>query len=201
MKLYGSTTSPFVRMVRIAALELDADVELAPTVVKPTLPNADYAREVNPLRRVPALEAADGEIIIDSRVIVEYLNAAKGGALLPAEPAARIKCLNAHAVCAGAIESRVLAMYERRVRPAEFQWPDLVEDQLDKARTAVAWAESRADLFAADMDLAAIALVSFIDYAVFRFPDVDWLGDAPRLAARLEALAARPSVRETFPAE
>lgn len=58
MKLYGSLTSPFVRTVRIAAIELGlgAQVELAPTVVRPTEPNRAYGDRINPLRRVPALE-------------------------------------------------------------------------------------------------------------------------------------------------
>ena len=81
MKLYGSLTSPFVRAVRIAAIELglDAEIEFAPTVVRPTQPNRNYGAEVNPFRRVPALEMNDGAVIIDSKVIIDYFDIADEG--------------------------------------------------------------------------------------------------------------------------
>lgn len=203
MKLYGSPTSPFVRACRIAAIELglgDA-VELAPTIVRPTQPNREFGNAINPLRRVPALETDAGEIFIDSRVIVEFLNKAAGGDVIPKGAAARIACFNRHAVFAGATEALVSAMYETKLRPEEKRWPEWAADQVDKAGAALDWAETQLDDFPTDFDLGAIALVCLVDYARFRFGSIDWLGGRPKLAAFMAATAKRASVTETLPRE
>ncbi len=203
MKLYGSLTSPFVRTVRIAAIELGLDnqIELIPTMVRPTQPNRAYGSTVNPLRRVPALETDDGAVFIDSRVIVEFLNKAAKGAIVPKGAPARIACFNRHAVFTGATEALVSAMYELRLRPEERRWPEWAEDQTDKAQAVFDWSEARAGEIAQEFDLAAIALVSLVGYAQFRFGSIDWLNGRPQLAAFAEAAAARASVAGTAPRE
>lgn len=201
MKLYGSLTSPFVRAVRIAAIELgiESQIEFAPTVVKPTEPNRGFGAAVNPLRRVPALETDNGDVFIDSRVIVEFLNKAAKGSIVPKGAAARIACFNRHAVFSGATEALVSAMYESRVRPERLRWPDWRADMIDKAHAALDWAESRFEDMPDDFDLGAIALVCLIGYAQLRFPDIDWLASRPKLKAYWDDAQARSSVNETVP--
>jgi glutathione S-transferase len=203
MKLYGSLTSPFVRTVRIAAIELglERQIEFVPTVVRPTQPNRDYGSAVNPLRRVPALETDDGDIFIDSRVIVEFLNKAGKGRIVPKGASARIACFNRHAVFAGATEALVAAMYESRLRPEERRWPEWAADQTDKAQAVLDWAEPRMDDIAAEFDLAAIALVCLAGYAQFRFSSIDWLKNRPAVAAFYGEVIQRPSVAATAPSE
>ncbi len=203
MKLYGSTTSPFVRAARIAAIETDLDqrIEFVPTVVKPTERNTDYGAQVNPLRRVPALETDDGRVIIDSRVVVEHLNELAGADIIPPAGPSRIDCLNRYAVVSGAMEALVLCMYETRLRPAEKRWPEWLDDQMNKTHTALEWADARVSSFSADFDLGAIGLVCLLDYAAFRFGEVDWLGARPGLRRYLDDVGARPSVSETAPNE
>lgn len=202
MKLYGSLTSPFVRACRIAAIELGLEsvTEFEPTLVRPTQPNIDFGKTVNPLRRVPALETEDGDIIIDSRVIVDYLNERGGGNLIPREAVDRLRCLNRHAVCAGATESLVSAMYEVRLRPEEKRWRLWSDDMIEKAKGALDWAEERADDFH-DFDLGSIGLVCLLGYAAFRFPQIDWLDGRGRLTAFSERTASRVSVADTAPRE
>ena len=203
MKLYGSLTSPFVRTVRIAAIELGLgeQIELVPTPVRPTQPNRDFGAAVNPLRRVPALETDGGDVFIDSRVIVEFLNKAAKGAIVPKGASARIACFNRHAVVAGATEALVSAMYETRLRPEERRWPEWTEDQIDKAQAAFDWAETRMEDIAAEFDLAAIAFVCLIDYAQFRFSSIDWMKGRPAVAAFASTTARRSSVAATAPRE
>lgn len=201
MKLYGSLTSPFVRAVRIAAIELgiESQVQLAPTVVKPTEPNRDYGGAINPLRRVPALETDDGEIFIDSRVIVEFLNKAAKGDVVPKGAAARIACFNRHAVFSGATESLVAAMYEARMRPENLRWPAWRDDLIDKAQATFDWTEARIEEMPGEFDLAAIALVCLIGYAHLRFGDIEWLAGRPKVRAFFERAMDRPSVSATVP--
>lgn len=203
MILYGSLTSPFVRACRIAAIELDLDsnLELESTIVRPTQPNYEFGKTVNPLRRVPALQTEDDDIIIDSRVIVEYLNARAEGALVPRDSVVdRLRCLNRHAVCAGATEGLVSAMYETRLRPEDKRWRSWADDQISKAGAALDWCEARADEFQT-FDLGAIGLVCLVGYARFRFPDVDWLAGRERLSRLSSALSTRQSVADTVPRE
>ena len=201
MKLYGSLTPPFVRAVRIAAIELglDGKIEFAPTIVKPTEPNRDFGAEINPLRRVPALETDSGEIFIDSRVIAEFLNKAGKGDIVPKGAAARIACFNRHAVFSGATEALVSAMYELRVRPEQFRWPEWRADMIDKAHAALDWAEARIGDMPKEFDLGNIALVCLIGYAQLRFPEIDWLGPRPRLAKFWAKAQKRKSVVATTP--
>lgn len=202
MKLYGSLTSPFVRAVRIAAIELGLEnqIDFAPTVVRPTEPNRDYGASVNPLRRVPALEADNGEVFIDSRVIVEFLNNAAKGDIVPKGAAARIACFNRHAVFSGATEALVSAMYEQRVRPEEKRWPEWSADQVDKAHAALDWAEKRFNDMPSGFDLGHIALACLVGYAQLRFPEIGWFEGRPAIKAFYDAASARRSVAGTAPA-
>ena len=74
MKLYGTTTSPFVRRVRVVAAEVGEPVERIDTA-----PDAGQAqlREVSPIRKVP-VAVIDGRTIYDSRVINEWLTTTRG---------------------------------------------------------------------------------------------------------------------------
>ena len=92
MKLTFSPGSPFARKVRIAAIELGLidKIELVPATVAPTQPNEAYSHDISPLRKLPALILDDGKVIVDSYVIVEYLDElAGGGKLVPASGAMR----------------------------------------------------------------------------------------------------------------
>src|SRR6185437_2436106 len=84
MKLTFSPASPFARKVRIAAIELGLidKIELAPATVAPTQANEDYQR-ISPLKKLPVLILGNGDVVLDSYVIVEYLNELAGGSLIP----------------------------------------------------------------------------------------------------------------------
>jgi len=81
MKLYGTTTSPFVRRVRVVAIEVGEPIDRIDTA-----PDAGQAelREVSPIRKVPVAQI-DDRVIYDSRTIIEYLTFKHGwGELQPA---------------------------------------------------------------------------------------------------------------------
>src|SRR5215471_12476832 len=75
MKLSFSQASPFARKVRIAAIELGLvdKIEFVPATVAPGQANEDYSL-ITPLKKLPVLITDNGEVILDSYVIVEYLN-------------------------------------------------------------------------------------------------------------------------------
>src|SRR6202795_5242625 len=91
MKLTFSPASPFARKVRIAAIELGLidRIEFVPTTVVPGQPNDEYSN-LYPLKKLPALILDNGDVIVDSYVIVEYLDKfAGGGKLIPASAQTR----------------------------------------------------------------------------------------------------------------
>src|ERR1700742_528739 len=77
MILIGQYDSPFVRRVGIALTLYGIAFEHRPWS---TFGDADKIRPYNPLTRVPTLVLDDGEVLIDSAVILDYVDS-----LLPAE--------------------------------------------------------------------------------------------------------------------
>ena len=87
MKLVASLTSPYARKIRVALAEKSLPFELEvdiPWLADTRVPS------YNPLGKVPALVADDGELWFDSPVIAEYLDTLAGPLLLPADRAAAL---------------------------------------------------------------------------------------------------------------
>src|ERR1700712_4788612 len=85
MKLSFSPASPFARKVRIAAIEtgLIDKIEFISATVAPGQAKEEYSR-ITPLKKLPVLILDNGDVVLDSYVIVEYLDElAGGGKLIP----------------------------------------------------------------------------------------------------------------------
>ena len=79
MILIGQYDSPFVRRVGIALTLYGLPFEHRPWS---TFGDAEKIRPYNPLTRVPTLVLDDGEVLIESHIILDYLDS-----LVPAERA------------------------------------------------------------------------------------------------------------------
>jgi glutathione S-transferase len=205
MKLMYAPTSPFVRRVRAAAIELGlADrLELAPVQVAPVRENEAYAQRVNPLRKIPALVLDDGEtVLVDSAVICQYLDdLAGGGRLIPAAAPDRWRVLSQQAVAVGMSEALALARYETALRPEPLRWPDWIADQQDRFWSGLAWFERRAQriLSNTEVDVSQLALACSLGYCDFRFAELNWSARAPRVSAWYQEVMRRPSLASTDP--
>jgi glutathione S-transferase len=202
MKLTFAPTSPYVRKVRIAAIELGLidRIEMVPTTVQPTKNNEEYQRDISPLRKIPALITDSGTAIVDSYVIVEYLDElAGGGKLIPASGDAKWRVKTEHAITQGMLEAMLLCRYETFLRPEDKRWTNWVDDQWDRAWQGFAMFERWADALSRPLDVTQIALVCVLGYADFRFADCGWRKAYPKLAAFYETMMKRPSVRDTVP--
>jgi glutathione S-transferase len=201
MKLAFSPASPFARKVRIAAIELGLidKIEFMPTTVAPGQPNDEYSR-ITPLKKLPALITDNGDVIVDSYVIVEYLDElAGGGKLVPASGATRWKVKSDHSLLQGMLDSMLLCRYEKMVRPQGLQWQAWSEDHWNRAWTGMARFEKQADVLARPLDIVQIGLVCVLGYADFRFADCGWRKTYPKLDAFHEKMLARPSVKISVP--
>jgi glutathione S-transferase len=202
MKLTYSPASPFARKVRISAIELGLidSIELVPAKVAPGEPNDEYSRDISPLKKLPALILDDGNVIIDSYVIVEYLdNLAGGGKLIPTSGATRWQVKSDHSLLQGMLDSMLLCRYEKMVRPEPLRWQAWSDDHWNRAWNGMARFEKQADELSRPFDIVQIGLVCVLGYADFRFPDCGWREAYPKLAAFHEKILERPSVKISVP--
>jgi glutathione S-transferase len=201
MKLAFSTSSPFARKVRIAAIELGLidKIEFVTTTVTPAQPNPEYSR-LTPLKKLPALMLDNGDVIVDSYVISEYLDElAGGGKLSPASGPARWKVKSDHSMLQGMLDSMLLCRYENAVRPEPLRWQGWTEDHWNRAWSGMARFDKQADMLSRPLDISQIALVCVLGYADFRFADCGWRKAYPNLDAFHEKMLKRPSVKISIP--
>lgn len=201
MKLIGSIASPFVRKVRVVLAEkkLDYQFELENVWA------ADTAISTyNPLGKVPCLLMDDGSVMIDSRVMVEYLDTLTPVCkLLPpnGRDRADIKCWEA--LADGIVDAAVLVRLERQ-RPAELQSAAWIERQLQKVRLGLAALSERlgdsAYCTGIHYTLADVAVGCALGWLSFRFPEISWRDDHANLAQLLDKLSERQSFKDTVPA-
>jgi glutathione S-transferase len=200
MKLLWSSRSPYVRKVMVAAHErgLADRIERVPSLVSSFARNEEVSH-VNPLNKIPTLVLDDGSALFDSRVIVEYLDGiGSASRLIPLDPVQRLQALRIAAVGDGAIDHLILALLERR-RPADKTMDGVALACLGKVRTALHWLETGGDLPAdAPLTIAHVSIGAALAYADFRFSDLGWRKDCPRLAAWFDAISQRPSFTATI---
>src|ERR1700712_5109588 len=203
MKLTYSPSSPFARKVRITAIELGLidKIEFVSAKVVPGEPNDQYIHDVSPVKKLPALVLDDGTVIVDSYVIVEYLDdLAGGGKLIPASGAARWKAKSDHSLLQGMLDSMLLCRYEAMVRPQELRWQAWTDDHWNRAWKGMAHFEKQPEMLARpQLDIAQIGLVCVLGYADFRFADCGWRKAYPKLDAFHEKMLTRPSVKLSVP--
>jgi glutathione S-transferase len=201
MKLTFSPASPYARKVRIAAIELGLidKIEFVPTTVVPAQPNDEYSK-LTPLKKLPVLILDNGDVILDSYVIVEYLDElAGGGKLIPANGPDRWKVKSDHSLLQGMLESMLLCRYEKMVRPEALRWQGWADDHWSRAWAGMARFNDRPDVLSRPLDIVQIALACVLGYADFRFADCGWRKAYPNLDAFNERMLSRPSVKISVP--
>jgi glutathione S-transferase len=203
MKLIGSTTSPYVRKVRIVMAEKKLDYQF----VEEDVWSADTnIMQSNPLGKVPCLVMEGGEALFDSRVIVEYLDTLSPvGKLIPAVGRERAEVKTWEALADGVLDALVLARLEANWAPrAKGQRSQAwIDRQIDKTQASLkAMSQGLGDKpFCAGihLSLADIAVGCALGYLDFRFAEIDWRTAHPKLAKLHEKLMARPSFADSTP--
>ena len=195
MQLVGMLDSPYVRRVAITAQFLGIPYDHNPLSI---FNSYEDFRKLNPLVKVPTLICDDGEMLVDSTLIIDYLQTLYGddNALMPREPADKRRALQLIGVALVAKDKMVQIIYEMQQRPAELvhqPWIDRVTQQMrsafDQLEAAVGDGESW--LFGDAMTIADITIAVAWRFSQLRSGERILEADYPglvRYSAGAEAL-------------
>lgn len=194
MKLYGTTTSPYVRRVRIVAAEVGEPVDLVDTA---TDAGQAALRAVTPLWKVPVAEV-DGRVIFDSRLLVDHLIATRGPGPFEA-PADAARDAALAVVVDGALDAAINAFYLKKDGADPDRLAYLAK-QVARVGSAMAWIDGEiasGALAEGRLGRTLVALVTAVDWMRFR---AAYPVDAHAAVARACApFAERPSFVATRP--
>ena len=137
MKLYSSAPSPFGRKVKITAHLTGLFDQIEVVNIDGNDPQS-AALNPNPLNKIPALELDSGQLIVDSKVICDYLIKQSGRfELLPKH--LRVHLLSRAALADGITEAALLMVYERRFRAESQINTDWLTRQNQKVLGGLQW--------------------------------------------------------------
>lgn len=140
MKLIGMLDSPYVRRVAISLDALGLPFEHEAISVFTTF---QRFRQVNPVVKAPTLVCDDGGILMDSALILQYVEAThfpQGSPLWSRDPRLRLLQFRAVSFASAAADKVVQFVYEKQLRPASAQhgpWLDRVQGQFTAAFAAL----------------------------------------------------------------
>ena len=183
MKLIGMLDSPYVRRTAISLRLLGVDFYHHSLSVFSTY---NEFKGINPVVKAPTLVLDDGTVLMDSTLIIDYVEHVARRSLMPVARDRRARETALLGLALAACEKTVQIVYERRQRPAEKQhepWMARVREQLSAAYGELesAW---KSETLAADA--RSIMQAEVTTAVAWRFtqlvtPDVMDEGGYPRL--------------------
>jgi glutathione S-transferase len=203
MKLLGSTSSPYVRKVRVVMAEKKLDYEF---VIEDVWSAETAISDANPLGKVPCLVMEGAEALFDSRVIVEYLDTLSPvGKLIPSVGRERSEIKTWEALADGLLDASILARLEAtwagRTKAQRSQaWIDRQLVKVNASLKTMSKGLGEKPFCAGiHLTLADIAVGCALGYLDFRFPQIDWRTEYPNLVRLHDKLMQRPSFADTVP--
>jgi glutathione S-transferase len=196
MQLIGMLDSPYVRRVAISLAVLELPFEHRSVSV---FRHFDEFAKVNPVVKAPTFVEDDGTVLIDSTLILDHLDHKVGPArrLLPEEAGARLQALSLIGFALAATEKAMQTVYERNLRPQEFQFEPWVERVQKQMHAAFAELETRLAgrdgwLFGERLMQPDITVAVAWRFTQFMLPGVLGAARYPALAAFSERAEALP---------
>lgn len=198
MKLYYSSTSPFVRKVNVFAIEVGLEKNIEWEKTNPWQTEDKLIAE-NPLSKIPTLVSDEGQIIYDSRVICEYLDTLHDGRKLhPANGKERWEALQLQALADGILESGIARFLEKN-RVAELQSSDWDALQKESVERSLDYLESSVSQWGNKLDIGVISIGCALGWLDFRLAEEDWRPQHSALNTWFEEFAKRDSMVNTVP--
>lgn len=197
MQLIGMLDSPYVRRVAISMHCLGIAFEHRPLSV---FRQFEQVAAINPVVKVPTLVCDDGTVLMDSTLILMYVERLEGVArpLMPQDRAAHQRALRTLGLALAACEKSVQLLYEREQRPAEKRhepWSLRVQRQIAGAFGELERWIARWPLAAGMDDIDQAGITAAVAWRFAR----EVIADAVDPAA-FPVLAAHSARAETLPA-
>jgi glutathione S-transferase len=195
MILIGQYDSPYVRRVGIALTLYGLPFEHRPWS---TFGDADKLRQYNPMTRVPTLVLDDGDVLVESHAMLDYLDSLVPAArrMFPAAEPARHRALKVAAAATGLGDMAVSLFYERIMHP---QTSDML---VNRRRNQIAnmFAALEADRagrlgdywFDGPIGHADIAVAAVLRFITEAHPGLVPMAGYPALSAHLAQCEALP---------
>ena len=193
MKLYQIPGSPYVRLTKATAYlkGLTGRLEL--------INRTDAGIQThNPLNKVPTLITDDGETLIESRLIAQYLDEiGEGVHLYPLDSKARRAVLQREAVVLGVLDAAVLRKMETR-RPEGQRSEQWDNRQKLKVEHGLDLIEASIEDFTDAGTIVPVELGCLLGYLDRDFPDYDWRTGRAGLSQWWENYQTSPAMVTTY---
>jgi glutathione S-transferase len=197
MQLIGMLDSPYVRRVAISLAVLGLPFEHRSVSV---FRHFDEFAKINPAVKAPTLVEDDGTVLMESTLILDHIDRKVQPArrLMPEEAGARLQALNLIGFGLAATEKAMQTVYERNLRPQEFQFEPWVERVQKQMHAAYAELETRLAgrdgwLFGERLMQPDITIAVAWRFTQFMLPGVLDAARYPALAAFSERAEALPA--------
>jgi glutathione S-transferase len=204
MKLIGMLDSPYVRRVAICLKLLGLEFEHRPVSV---FSDFEEFRKLNPVVKAPTLILDDGQSLMDSTLILDYVTAIAGSVVTstPEHAEDRLHATRLTGLALAACDKTVQIVYERNLRPVEKQhepWIDRVSAQL-----LAAYAELEAEVALGTLPLnagrlgqAGVTVAVAWRFTQMMVPKIVVAAEYPNLQA-LSAFAEQQAAFKSTPPE
>ncbi len=198
LTVFGTTTSPYVRRVRIVAQEVGVDVELVNTFEDD---GQARMRAINPIWKVPTASVG-GLHMFDSSTICRYLINTRGPGPMAHAAHDNIHEHNLLTVIDGALDSLINVFYLAR-DGVTADTSAYVSKQRERAASAMRWLEQWATgpwlSQVHQLGMPEVSVVTALDW--MRFRDAYDVAQHPKLVELANHWASRESFSSTAPAD
>jgi glutathione S-transferase len=195
MKLIGMLDSPYVRRVAISLQLLGLKFEHQSLSVFRGF--AEF-QSINPVVKAPTLVCDDGEVLMDSTLILQYAEAlARPRTLMPDDTTALQRELRLIGLALAAMEKSVQIVYERGLRPPEKLHEPWVSRVTGQLLAAYGELETELDRYPEPPASSGIGQAGITTAVAWHFTQQTVADAVP--AARFPRLAAYSAAAEALP--
>jgi glutathione S-transferase len=181
MQLIGMLDSPYVRRTAISLRVLNIPFEHKPVSVFSTF---EQFQKINPVVKAPTLVCDDGEVLMDSTLIIDYAESVAKRSLIPADLHKRQHALRLIGLALAGCEKAVQSVYEINLRPREKHhepWLGRVRGQLLAAISSLEREAVTQPLPSADTSQAGISIGVMWRFVQMMLPEIVSAAEFPLL--------------------
>jgi len=196
MRLFTTPNSPYGRIVRVMLIETGLDDRVETVFVTVRDPNSALLA-YNPGGKVPSLLTGSGEVLSETRIILEHLDGLHGGPHRLAPPG-DLGARALEGLLFGCLDG-VSTWTREYKRPEAYRYPWLVDVEHARAARCLDAFEKHEALLSDAVRIGQITLGCTLGLMDAFIEPLDWRDSRPRLSAWYEVFARRESMQRTPP--